>query len=128
MPSFDQALGIHAHAVLLRSHRAQILATNIANADTPGYQARDIDFRAVLSQQLPATTTATHVGHVGTNDGPLRGHALLYRQPYQASLDQNTVDMHTERAQFLDNAMRYQASLRFLNGRISGILNALRGE
>lgn len=129
MPSFADALGLHPQAVALRSQRAEILAANLANADTPGYRARDIDFREVLGQAGDATRlTTTRAGHRAvSNPGP-GGYALKYRQPTQASLDQNSVDSQAERAAFLDNAMRYQASVTFLNGRISGLITALRGE
>ena len=136
MPSFDTAFGIHQHAVALRSQRAEILAANLANADTPGYRARDVDFRQALAaaapgqQQNPAAGSGlrvrtTHGGHLGPRG---ESAAVRYRQPLQPSLDQNTVDAQAERAAFLDNAMRYQASLRFLNGRVSGLMTALRGE
>ncbi|MGE0484857.1 MAG: flagellar basal body rod protein FlgB [Gammaproteobacteria bacterium] len=128
MPSFDDALGIHASAVALRVRRAEILAANLANADTPGYQARDLDFRAVLAAAGGADTLArTQAGHIGMSGGDADV-ALQYRQPLHASLDQNTVDVQAERAAFLDNALRYQASMTFLNGRIAGLVSALRGE
>jgi flagellar basal-body rod protein FlgB len=128
MPSFNDALGIHAEAVAVRGRRAEVLATNLANADTPGYQARDLDFRAILARQTEgAGLSRTHARHLGVTDG-IAGATLGYRQPQQASLDQNTVDVQAERAAYLDNAMRYQASLTFLNGKITGIVSALRGE
>ncbi|MCC6708551.1 MAG: flagellar basal body rod protein FlgB [Gammaproteobacteria bacterium] len=120
--------GIHTQAMALRARRAEVLATNLANADTPGYQARDLDFAAVLAGEgaegAMLTTDARHLGGVD----PDFSYALRYRDPLQASLDQNTVDVQAERAAFTDNAMRYQASLTFLNGRIRGLLSALRGE
>jgi flagellar basal-body rod protein FlgB len=128
MPSFDDALGIHASAVALRVRRAEILAANLANADTPGYQARDLDFKAVLAAAGGADRLArTQAGHIGLSGGSA-DHALQYRQPLHASIDQNTVDVQAERAAFLDNALRYQASMTFLNGRIAGLVSALRGE
>lgn len=129
MPSFEQALGIHTTAVALRSRRAEILAANLANADTPGYQARDIDFREALAEANSGSKLTTTRGrHFAAPGGAPDGVNLKYRQPLHASLDQNTVDVQAERAAFLDNAMRYQASMTFLNGRISGLVNALRGE
>lgn len=128
MPSFDQALGIHAGAVAFRAARAEVLAANLANADTPGYHARDIDFRDVLGREGGGVLHTTHAGHLDGVHGPDGGVQAKYRQPQQASLDQNTVDVQAERAAFLDNAMRYQASIRFLNGRITGLITALRGE
>ncbi|MCB1749222.1 MAG: flagellar basal body rod protein FlgB [Gammaproteobacteria bacterium] len=128
MPSFDDALGIHASAVALRVRRAEILAANLANADTPGYQARDLDFRAALAAAAgPEVLARTQAGHLGAGGGSA-DYALQYRQPLHASIDQNTVDVQAERAAFLDNAVRYQASMTFLNGRIAGLVSALRGE
>lgn len=129
MPSLDQALGIHPQALLLRAHRAEVLAANLANADTPNYRARDIDFRRVLSAHGGgAALTTTHPGHFGVGVERLFGAELKYRTPMQPSLDQNTVDVSAERARFVDNSLRYQASLRFLDGRFSGLRLALRGE
>ncbi|MGR8919827.1 MAG: flagellar basal body rod protein FlgB [Gammaproteobacteria bacterium] len=129
MPSFNDALGIHPQAVVLRSRRAEVLAANIANADTPGYRARDVDFGEVLKAHTgQGALTATHSRHLtGPGDGG-DGFVLKYRQPLQPSVDQNAVDVQAERAAFLDNAMRYQASLTFLDGKISGLKSALRGE
>lgn len=129
MPSLDQALGIHPQAMKLRAHRAQILAANLANADTPHYRARDIDFRSVLSNAGSTTRlAATRAGHFSDAASGYGDIDLKYREPTQASLDQNTVDVAAERARFLDNSLRYQASLRFLDGKLSGIKSALRGE
>lgn len=133
MPSFNDAFGIHQQAVSLRARRAEILAGNLANADTPGYHARDIDFRAALGEaRTGAALVTTRDGHltaqatrVGANPGTP---TLKYRAPLAPSLDGNSVDPQAERAAFLDNALRYQASLTFLNGRITGLLSALRGE
>lgn len=128
MPSFADALGIFPTTVALRARRAEVLAANIANADTPGYQARDIDFRAALGAADEAGRLATtHAGHLSSS-AAARGGELQYRQPLHASLDQNTVDVQAERAAFLDNALRYQASMSFLNGKITGLKSALRGE
>ena len=127
MPSFVEALGIHAEAVAFRSQRAEILATNLAHADTPGFRARDVDFRQVLGRYAHAMriTDPRHLDGIRQVNG---NYTTRYRQPVQASLDQNTVDVQMERAAFLDNAMRYQASVTFLNGKISGLMSALRGE
>ena len=128
MSSTSNVFGIHAQAMALRARRAEILATNLANADTPGYQARDLDFAAVLAGEgEQGAMLVTHGRHLGGAD-PDFSYALRYREPLQASLDQNSVDVQAERAAFADNAMRYQASLTFLNGRIRGLLSALRGE
>lgn len=128
MSSTIDVFGIHAQALALRTRRAEILATNLANADTPGYQARDLDFAAVLAGAgEQGAMLVTNGRHLGGAD-PDFSYALRYRAPLQASLDQNSVDVQAERAAFTDNAMRYQASLTFLNGRIRGLLSALRGE
>ena len=127
MPALDDAFGIHARAVSVRAARAELLATNMANADTPGYRARDIDFKDVFGDAAAGLATS-HSKHQRFAGHTTQGYAIKYRQPLHGSLDQNTVDAQAERAEFLDNALRYQASITFLNGRISGLLSALRGE
>lgn len=128
MSNTIDVFGIHSQALALRARRAEVLATNLANADTPAYQARDLDFAAVLAEQGEGgALQITDARHLGASD-PEFNYALRYREPLQASLDQNTVDVQAERAAFTDNAMRYQASLTFLNGRIRGLMTALRGE
>ncbi|EDZ67870.1 flagellar basal-body rod protein FlgB [Nitrosococcus oceani AFC27] len=128
--SFDSALGIYPQAVTLGSRRAEVLAANLANGDTPGYKARDIDFKAALQQAqgqgLPLQ--ATHAGHVSHSLGQFPGGEALYRIPQQASLDGNTVDSQVEHSEFMQNALQYQASLHFLSGKFKGLLSALRGE
>lgn len=126
---FDQAFGIHATALGLRSQRAELLANNLANADTPGYKARDLDFRAILAGQAGGgeRLRRTHERHLDAAVGAAGGEPL-YRQPLQSSIDGNTVDTQIEQAEFMKNAMAYEASLRFLNGRIGGLMTALRGE
>lgn len=125
--SFDKALGVHAQALGLRAKRAEVIAANLANADTPNYLARDIDFKAVLaSTQGRGNLQATHTGHLQAHGG--NSGELLYRLPTQAAIDGNTVDAQEEKAAFADNALRYQASLRLLSGRIQGLLTAIRGE
>ena len=125
----NQAIGIHAQTVALRARRAEILASNLANADTPHFKARDLDFSALLNDELGGTELLrSHPDHLALGEGQGADLEVMYRVPAQASLDQNTVDVQVERAAFLDNAMRYQASLRFLSGRLSGLLNAFRGE
>lgn len=125
--SFDKALGVHAQALGLRAQRAEVIAANLANADTPNYLARDMDFKTVLaSTQGHGSLKATHAAHVqgpGSHSGE-----LLYRVPTQPAIDGNTVDAQEEKAAFADNALRYQTSLRLLSSRIQGLLTALRGE
>lgn len=106
MDILDQQLGIHASALKLRSQRLDIIASNIANAATPGYKARDLDFRAALDG---ATNT------------------MRYRVPVQTSLDGNSVELATEQTEFAENAVNYRATLSFLSGRIDTIMAALKG-
>ena len=113
---FDSIFGIHEQALLLHGQRIGVLATNLANADTPNYKAVDIDF----GQALKAATSAGP-GSVSTEP------AVLYRNPTQPSLDGNTVEMDAERAQFADNTIRYEAALRVLNAQIKTMLSAVQG-
>lgn len=114
----DRQLGIHATALRLRSQRLDILAGNIANAATPGYKARDLDFKAALQEAHAATAAGGHI---------TGGSALRYRVPVQASLDGNTVELATEQTAFAENAVNYRATLSFLTGRIQTIMAALKG-
>lgn len=130
--SLDKALGIHPAALQVGERRMETIASNLANADTPHYKARDVDFRAALEGVQGgggSRLLATHTGHFGA---AANGAALdlepAYRMPNQPSLDGNTVDSQLEQAAFAENAVRYQASLDFLDSRISGIRRALRGE
>jgi flagellar basal-body rod protein FlgB len=128
---FDNIFGIHEQALLLHGQRLGVLAANLANADTPGYKARDIDFSAVLSQtqgdtELPLQVT--HAAHMTFDNGELPSGELKYRNPYQASLDGNTVEMPVEQAAFSENNVRYQASLNFINLRISEMQLAIAGQ
>jgi flagellar basal-body rod protein FlgB len=129
--SFQNAFGIHERALVLKARRTQLLASNLANADTPNYKARDIDFKSVLNQSPPSQRTvqleATHAQHIRT-DASKMPVTLLYRVPEQASLDGNTVDSKVEQAQFAENAVQYQASLTILGARIRGLRSAIRGE
>jgi flagellar basal-body rod protein FlgB len=129
--NFDSALGIHSDALRVRSQRAELLATNMANADTPNFKAQDIDFRAALQNAVnntkPAGLSQTHQGHIQSSDAGLMA-PLQYRVAMQDSLDGNTVDDQVEQAQFMQNAVQYQASLEFLGGKFSSLTKALRGE
>jgi flagellar basal-body rod protein FlgB len=129
--SFDKALGIHEQALLLRSKRTEVLANNIANVNTPGFKAREIDFQNVLRQQAGEGNTPNmqrnsplHFSGAAAPDKV----TLSYRQASQASLDGNTVDEQLENAAFARNALDHQASFQFLNGKFSGLMKALRGE
>ncbi len=128
----DGYLGLHTRALQLRSQRADILATNLANADTPNYKARDMDFRAVLQQSRhgppPVHMRRTDPRHLALPGRGLPRTELKYRVPLQASLDGNTVDVQIERSRFTENAIHYQAGLRFISGKVNGMIKALRGE
>ncbi len=127
MSMFDNALGPQANTLGLRSQRTVVLANNIANAETPGFKARDIDFKAVIagtSAQL--NTTKTHSAHMSlTDDGKA---SLGYRIPTQTASDGNTVESHIEKAQYAENASRYMADLTFLKGRVQGLVRAMGRE
>lgn len=126
----DKLFGIHADALRLRSQRAELLAANIANAETPHYKARDINFHEVLQRTTKgyADLRVTNVRHMHGGSGMRPSEKLQYRIPAQPNIDGNTVDMQMERSEFMQNSIRYQASLRFLNGRIGGLLTAIKGE
>lgn len=130
--SFENALGIHPQALELRVKRAELMANNLANADTPGFKARDIDFKAVLQRQLgmgddPLAMVGTQPGHLSNVSSP-DNPEVLYRTPLQPSIDGNTVDEQQELAAFTKNVMDYQASFQFLNSKFQGITKALKGE
>jgi len=129
MPSnIYQVFGVHAQALQLRARRGELIASNLANADSPNYKARDLDFRHALDNAQSATAMqATHASHI--SHASASGHtSTLYRVPNQSSLDGNTVDTQLEKAKFSENAVRYQTTLRFLNGKISGLMKAIKGE
>jgi flagellar basal-body rod protein FlgB len=126
-------LAFQSEALVLRAERQRLLASNIANADTPGYVARDMDFATALrqatgQQALPALLATTHAGHLAPKTGAGSEAGLLYAAPSQTNLDRNTVDMDRERANFADNAVKYEATLRFLNGSVSTMLTAIKGQ
>ncbi|MEQ1838301.1 MAG: flagellar basal body rod protein FlgB [Candidatus Nitrotoga sp.] len=129
----DDALRFQQTALSLRAARQELLASNIANADTPNYKARDIDFASALKNALAGTSTElsavkTSAMHLEGNFGALvLGAPMMYRKPIQPSADGNTVDMDVERAQFADNALRYEASVIFVNAKLKGILAAIQG-
>lgn len=128
--NFNSAFGIHEQALKLRSQRSEVLANNIANADTPGYKAKDIDFKSVLQSaqdnvSAMQTTNANHFSEGLDESGQAE---MLFKNPQQPSVDGNTVEVHEEKAEFLKNALQFQASFRFLNQKMMGIKAALRGE
>jgi flagellar basal-body rod protein FlgB len=113
----NSLFGIHGAALEVRGQRMGILASNIANSSTPGFKARDIDFQKAMASANDGAIT----------DGAITN-ATMYRVPLQPSLDGNTVDLSTEQTAFAENAVQYQTTLAFLNGRIGQITRALRGE
>ena len=127
---FENIFGIHEQALLLHGQRLSVLAANIANGDTPNYKARDIDFAEVLgnSGEAPLPVTVTDSAHLSLTGGALPAGQLKYRNPYQASLDGNTVEMPVEQAAFSENNVRYQASLTFINTQISLLQFAIAGQ
>src|ERR1700736_4278496 len=127
---FDNVFGIHEQALLLHGQRVGVLATNLANADTPNYKARDIDFSAVLAhtdESAPLPMLVSQGAHIAMNDAASLSAELKFRNPYQASLDGNTVEMPVEQAAFSENNVRYQASLGFINDQIAELSLAING-
>ena len=129
MKIFDTAFGLHEKALNLRAQRMEVLSQNIANADTPGFKARDIDFKNVLNNvQQGSSMRATHSGHVRHAGSAGAGSGLLYTVPFSTAVDGNTVDISVEHAKYGKAAAEYQATLRFIEGNIAGVRKALRGE
>lgn len=130
MNIIDKAFGIHPAALSFRSERGSILAKNIANSTTPDFKARDYDFRSALRQfggDLQVGMQATNSRHIKTSTESDFGN-LLYRVPTRAASNNNTVEADVEQAAFSENALRYQTTLQFLNGSISGLRKAITGK
>lgn len=132
--SFDSALGIHERALGFRADRAEVLANNIANADTPNYKARDLDFASVLAEQSAnaqrgsAGLARTNSRHIAAEGMAIGNASLAYRIPSHPSIDQNTVDVQVEQTTYAENAVNFQASFTFLNSKFKGLVSALRGD
>jgi flagellar basal-body rod protein FlgB len=132
MPTkLDNLLGFHASALSLRAQRGELLASNLANADTPNYKARDVDFKTLLADAQagqqgsgPRLTHARHMSESGTATSP----EAMYRIPVQPSVDGNTVDAQREKAEYMQNALQYQATLHFIDGQIKTLRTAIRGD
>jgi flagellar basal-body rod protein FlgB len=135
----DSYLGVHTAALKLREQRTELLANNLANADTPGFKARDLDFRGALAAAT-ASTSGT-LATAGTLAAPAHGTSiatagssgstdafLRYRTPLAPSLDGNTVDTQLEQSAFAENAVRYQATLSFLSSRFRSLMTAITGQ
>ncbi|HET7313504.1 flagellar basal body rod protein FlgB [Salinisphaera sp.] len=136
-----ESLNFYSQALNLRAERQKVLASNIANSDTPGYKARDFDFASALHAAVDGQHAATQGGLQGglplatTEPGHIAGRGpaspaaggidLAYRNPMQPSLDGNTVDMNVERVQFMDNAVHYRADLQILGSQIKGLKSAM---
>jgi len=130
MQRLTDALDFQAQALVLRAERQRLIASNIANADTPGYVARDMDFARALREATgqaqavaPLTTQARHLAVAG---GARAEPQLMYTRPAQDNLDHNSVDMDRERAVFADNTVKYEATLRFINAQARTMLDAMK--
>jgi flagellar basal-body rod protein FlgB len=129
----DKLFGIHERALTLQARRAEVLSTNLANANTPAYKARDVDFASILGamtanqrNELQLSTTNTrHLNDAAVNADSVE---LKYRIPFEPSPDGNSVETYREHAEFTENAIRYQMTLTILGGRIRSMMSALRGE
>jgi len=130
------SLDFHGQALSLRSERQRLLASNIANADTPGYVARDMDFaralREATGQLQPGSVSGglsvSTPGHMAMPGGARSASNFDYSLSSQTNLDSNTVDMDRERANFADNSVRYEATLRFINSNVKTTLDAIKGQ
>lgn len=127
MKILDNPFGIHEQAADVRNRRLELLAANIANADTPHFKARDLDFKKILSAESAAPMAATSSRHYETGELENPG-GIVFRVPYNSPADGNTVEMNVEQAKYGEAAADFQATLSFLEGRISGIRKALKGE
>ena len=134
MNTLDNYFGLNAQSILARSKRAEILASNIINADTPNYKAKDLDFNNILNSNKnvfsikPVSVNTTHTEHITENKSNPFSSQTKFRIPEHSSLDGNTVDAHVEKSKFAENAVRYQISLSMLNNKIQGLISTLRGE
>jgi flagellar basal-body rod protein FlgB len=127
--SFDKAFGIHQYTLGVRAERAEVLASNIANADTPHYKARDVDFKAALANAKSRQNFALASTHEKHFDVSRRIHDdVKYRVPNQPDTgDGNTVDVQHERTHYLQNSLEYQTSFQFLNSKVKGLMTAIKG-
>jgi flagellar basal-body rod protein FlgB len=136
--NLDTYIGVHADALKLQSKRMEVIADNLANSDTPGYKARDIDFRAAMAgaggaggasaPSAPVKLATTNPGHLDTDPATEANASLKYRVPLAPALDGNTVDAQQEQAAFADNTVRYQATLTFLSSRFRSLMTAITGQ
>ena len=133
----DNYLRFNETALSLRAQRQELIASNIANADTPNFKARDIDFASALQNAMAGGKNAgamntTNNGHIprgaATGDTLANGTPVLYRGVLQGAVDGNTVDMDVERNQFADNALRYEAGIMMINSQLKGLMTALQSQ
>lgn len=128
MKSIEGHLKVHAEALALRSRRNEILSSNIANAGTPNFKAKDLDFDQMLNSKMGfGEVNTSNKRHFEVSIGP-NEEGVKFRQNVTPSKDGNTVELHVEQMQFSENVMRYQSSLEFLNRKISGLMSAIKGE
>ena len=128
MAGIKQYLEIHSTALSLRNKKNEIIASNIANAATPNYKARDLDFKSEMSRHLKSgNLTTTNDKHFSLMR-PVSHKGVSYREPLQQSLDGNTVELAVEQMEFSENSIKYSTTLSFLNSKISGLMSAIRGE
>ena len=127
--SFEKAFGIHPQTLRVRAQNAEVIASNIANADTPGYKAKGLDFQAAMSKAASRQTSAMSRTHEKHFDVKSQANSVTeYRVPNQPDTgDGNTVDVQMERNLYLENSMHYQASLQFMNGKIKSLKKAIGG-
>lgn len=145
LANLTTGLDFHSKALVLRAERQRVIASNIANADTPGYAARDLNFKDAMSQAMgtdpnragaslqggtpDGTSHARHIPLTASTLGSFGGDAkLAYSVQSQPSVDGNSVDLDQQRANFVDNAVRYEATLRFINGQSKTLLSAIQGQ
>ena len=126
MEVLNEIFGVHEKAMGLRQRRLALLGQNIANADTPHYKAKDIDFKKIMAKETDLSIKLSQSGHMSGTSSRQAG--LVYRTPNNPSADGNTVELNYEQAQFGKESARYSATLQFLENRIGGIRRALRGE
>ncbi|HTP39369.1 MAG TPA: flagellar basal body rod protein FlgB [Steroidobacteraceae bacterium] len=124
----DGYLGIHQRALALEAQRTEVLAANLANADTPGYKARDIDFKAELAAAGHGSSTSNGTSGSGGVDLSTDKATLKYRVPLAPALDGNTVDSQLEQSAFAENSVRYQATLTLLNSKLRNLMTAITGQ
>jgi flagellar basal-body rod protein FlgB len=128
IPNLTATFDFHSQALSLRAERQRVIASNIANADTPGYQARDFDFASALRAATGSTGVGEGIASTVMSRTGRPTPELRYAQPSQTNLDSNTVDMDRERAAFMENAVKYESTLRFINGNVRTMLDAMKSH